>query len=68
MNNLKLKGLMAERGITQRELSTITGIAFSTLIRKIKDLSFNRNELESIAKGLKLSQEEFISAFFPNIF
>ncbi len=65
-NTAKLKGLMAEKGITQAELAERMGIAKSTLNRKIKDGdTFLIGEASKVIAILNLTGEQAVSIFLP---
>ena len=60
-----LKGALAIRGISIKELGEKSGINKSALYRKLKGKSeFSRKEIEKIANVLKLTSEEMNSIFF----
>lgn len=64
MTDKIIKAYMTLRGISQRELAEIVGITVTTLNHKINGkASFNRDEMEIIAKTLGVSVEEL---FFTN--
>lgn len=54
--NFKLKDLLQERGITQKQLSELTGLHESTLSDISRDLRsvINKNHLELIMKALEI--------------
>ena len=53
-------------GYTQRSLSSAIGINENTLYNKMKKNSFGISDVESIAKLLKLSEDDIIQIFFRN--
>jgi len=60
MNSLKkLKEIMKERNMTARELSELTGIALSTLYRRLRGVScLSVGEIIKIADVLEISDIE----------
>lgn len=63
---MKLRGVMAGKGITQEKLAEIIGIDRTTLIRKIKNdgLQFTVEEVQKIASALTLTAQEVLDIFF----
>ena len=56
---MKLRGVMAGKGITQEKLAEIIGIDRTTLIRKMKNdgLQFTVEEVQKIASALALTAQ-----------
>lgn len=67
MNVPKLRGKMAEAGISQRKLSEITGIKRNTIWRVLKgDRQLNLKEAEAICEALNIvDAEEKVFIFLP---
>ena len=67
MNVSKLRGKMAEAGISQRKLSEITGIKRNTIWRVLKgDRQLNLKEAEAICEALNIvDAEEKVFIFLP---
>lgn len=63
---MKLRGVMAGKGITQEKLAEIIGIDRTTLIRKMKNdgLQFTVEEVQKIASALTLTAQEVLDIFF----
>lgn len=62
----KLKGLLAEKDMSQRELSKASGVTKSTLQRKIDGQHlFNVEEVLSICKVLNISLADIPDYFNP---
>lgn len=63
---MKLRGVMAGKGITQEKLAEIIGIDRTTLIRKMKNdgLQFTVEEVQKIASALALTAQEVLDIFF----
>ena len=67
MNLLLLKSKMVEKGITDRELSSLLGINQATLFRKKNEVSdFYRNEIKVIKEVLELTDKDIDLIFFGN--
>lgn len=65
INTRKIKGRLAELGLTQRDVSKTLGIAQSTVNQKINNnRPMNLDEAEQLAKILKLDTGEFGNYFF----
>ena len=64
-NMMKLKGKMAEKGKTQREVCEGIGMDESTFIRKVKSdgEKFSIGELHRLADFLELTKEECCEIF-----
>lgn len=62
----KLRGKIAERGITKEELSRAIGVDPSTLARKLKadGLTFTVGQVQKMADVLKLDDNEARDIFF----
>lgn len=59
-----LKGKIAERGTSQRQVAHAIGITEKTFYQKMKKDGFLRRETEEIRAHLKLSLVEFDTIFF----
>lgn len=68
MNISKLRGKMAEAGISQRKLSKLTGIKLNTLnTRFTGKRDFSVEEVAAICKVLNITAPNDIAAiFFPD--
>lgn len=66
MNIQKLKGKMAESGITQEGIADAIGMSRCTFYRKMKRRgeTFTVEEMNKIVKIIPLSREEAITIFF----
>lgn len=65
VNTSKIKGKMAELGITQKELAKVLGISSSTMSLKLNNARpFTLEEAASIADALKIDDAQFIEIFF----
>jgi transcriptional regulator with XRE-family HTH domain len=61
----RIYGKMAEKGITQRELSGKMGLASSTLNMKLNGKTeFTVGEIFRISKSLDIPKEDIVSYFF----
>lgn len=68
MNVLKLKGKIAENGMTQEEFAKATKIDRATLNRRLKRSdSFTIGEVNRIVSVLKLTENEAVSIFLPSM-
>lgn len=68
VNTNKLKGKMAERGVSGTALADILGMVQQTFYRKIKVGVFDSDEIEKMADTLEITgAEEFLDIFFPQI-
>ena len=68
MNVLKLKGKIAENGMTQEEFAKATNIDRATLNRRLKRSdNFTIGEVSRIVAVLKLSEDEALSIFLPSV-
>ena len=67
MNLRKLKGRMAEEGISQRKLAELTGIKVNTLNTRLTGKrEFGLNDVEEICKVLNITDPyEIASIFLP---
>lgn len=54
MNVNKLKGVMAERACSQRELAVVLGMSEKTLYNKLKKGVFGTDEVEAMIDYLKI--------------
>lgn len=65
-NMMKLRGAMAENGITQEKLSEAIGMDRTTFIRKMKNngMQFTVEDVQNIAKVLGLKATEVLDIFF----
>lgn len=63
-DTIKLKQILLEKGITIRELSTLTGIKVQTLSNKINNVTeFTQSELLAIQNALSLSNKQMHEIF-----
>lgn len=68
INSSKIKGRMAELGITQKDVARFLNIAAPTVSQKINNVRpMDLNEAEALAKMLKIQPGEFGAYFFSNI-
>lgn len=65
VNTQKLKGKIVERGTTQENVAKACGIYRTTFYRKMKNggKDFTVGEIQSMIKGIPLTQEEAIDIF-----
>lgn len=54
MNASKLRGIMAERGVTQKEVARMIGIAPKTFYLKMKNGTFGLDEVNTMIAGLHI--------------
>ena len=65
INSKKIKGRMAELGITQKEMAKYMGIAQATVNQKINNIrTMDVDEAEKISIILKIPCEDFAEYFF----
>lgn len=64
INTRKLKGIMVEKGMSQKTLATSLGINDKTLGRKMKLGKFNSDEMEKMIEILEIKNPAEI--FFYN--
>lgn len=65
INTLKIKGRIAELGLTQKDIAENLKIALPTVSQKINNISpMSLSEAEKIATLLKIRNDEFASYFF----
>lgn len=65
INSKKIKGRMAELGITQKEMAKYMGIAQATVNQKINNIrTMDVDEAEKISTILKIPCEDFAEYFF----
>lgn len=65
MNELKLRGKIAENGYTVTGFAKTLGMNPTTVFRKLENNgSFDRAELQAIRRSLKLTDDEFLGIFF----
>lgn len=62
INTMKLKGIIAERNSSQREVASKLGITQETFYRKMKKGVFNSNEIDTMIKVLSI--EDPVAVFF----
>ncbi len=66
MNANKLRGKIAERGITKASLAAIVGMSRVSFFRKIKNGSFSISEVERLCDALNIvDPEEKCDIFLP---
>lgn len=61
----KLRGCIAERGFSQREVAREIGITENTFYRKIKEKRFDSDEIEAMI--LLLDIKNPVEIFFANV-
>ncbi len=68
-NVMKLKGKIAENGLTIEKTANMIGIDNSTFHRKMKNdgINFSIGEANKLVEILKLTQEEAMVIFFNDI-
>jgi len=66
INTDKLKGIIAEKGTSQRQLAIKLGMTEKTFYTKMKNGVFGSDEIDGIVKYLGMRHEEAISIFFVN--
>ncbi|MBQ3071780.1 MAG: DUF739 domain-containing protein [Oscillospiraceae bacterium] len=64
MNIAKLRGVIAERGKTQREVAAAIGVCEKTFYLKMKNGSFGINEVEKMVAFLQI--ENPLDIFLPS--
>ena len=65
INSNKLKGRLVERGLTQKNVADVLGIAQPTVNQKINNIRpMDLNEAEKLAELLDIKPEEFQIYFF----
>lgn len=65
INSNKLKGRLVEKGLTQKDVADILGIAQPTVNQKINNVRpMGLNEAEKLAELLDIKPEEFQIYFF----
>lgn len=65
LNESKIRGRMAERNITQKEVAAALGIAPATASQKLNRIRpMNLDEAEKLAVLLGISDEDFGTYFF----
>ncbi len=65
INTSKIKGRLAELGLTQKDIAKALDIAQPTANQKINNIRpMDLNEAEQLAKLLQISAEEFQVYFF----
>lgn len=62
INTMKLKGIIAERNSSQREVASKLGITQETFYRKMKKGVFNSNEIDTMIKVLSI--DDPVAVFF----
>ncbi len=67
LNESKIRGRMAERNITQKEVAAALGVAPATVSQKLNRIRpMNLDEAEKLAVLLGISDEEFGTYFFAH--
>ena len=65
INTFKIKGRMAEMGITQKDIASSLHVAPPTVSQKINNIRpMDLNEAEELAKMLKITDDDFAVYFF----
>lgn len=68
INSSKIKGRMAELGITQKDVARFLNIAPPTVSQKINNVRpMDLNEAEALAQILKIQPGEFGAYFFSGM-
>lgn len=67
MNTRKLRGMIAERGTSQRKVAHAIGITEKSFYAKMRRGRFWQWEIASMAMFLHLSEVEFRAIFFPEV-
>ena len=66
-NTAKLKGLLVENEMTQEDMAKELNIALFTFNEKLNNKrDFTAKELQGIKDRLNMSNEKFMSIFFPD--
>lgn len=66
-NTAKLKGLLVENEMTQEDMAKELNIALFTFNEKLNNKrDFTAKELQGIKARLNMSNEKFMSIFFPD--
>lgn len=63
MDRNKLKGFIAERGLSQVKLAQMVGMSLSSLNRKLKNGKFTLGEIQKIGEALGMSEREITEVF-----
>ena len=64
-NKLKLKGKIAESGLTQAEIAEKIGISAQSLNAKVNGARpFNADEIQKLIPAISLTNEDLVSIFF----
>lgn len=66
VNICKLKGIIAEKGFSQKSLAEMLGISTPTMYSKMKKGVFGSDEITAMARILQLNKDEVINIFFAN--
>lgn len=64
VNVMRLRGVIAERGLSINKLSNATGINPNTLYSKFYSKKFGCDDAVLISKALELSDEQVLDIFF----
>lgn len=65
INTAKIKGRLAELGLTQRDVATALGIAQPTANQKLNNIrAMSLDEAEKLSKLLNISANDFGEYFF----
>ena len=62
----KLKGLMAEKGYTQRKMAGEIGISEATMYKKMHEGIFGSDEMTAISMILEMTDTQKLNIFFAN--
>ena len=65
INTSKLKGLIVERGYTQRDVASYIGITAKTFYAKMKTGKFNLNEIDKMVEMLGIDDPTLV--FFKQL-
>lgn len=67
LNESKIRGRMAERNVTQKEVAAALGVAPATVSQKLNRIRpMNLDEAEKLAVLLGISDEDFGTYFFAH--
>lgn len=66
MNVAKLKGAMAEKGFTQKELAKRLGWSERTLYLRLAKGRFGTDEAQRIGEILNVERKTLVDIFLPN--
>lgn len=64
VNSAKLKGLIAENGLSQAQVARNIGMNPKTFYQKMLNGVWKSNELAALKQALKMSDQQAINIFF----